>query len=266
MLPRSHGRKGKTSMKMWTDWLMNNAQAGPFMQTVRRLGLGLVLLLAPPALASPSHLDLEAGTDIPISMGMNLASEWDGGWRASTALGYLPQDYVALINTVVQSLPNTYNDATGDLIEQTLQNSLIWRTHVGWQTRFGLYFDAGYTLASLGGGTSTQALLGALINSPPPEQMSPSSNYDVSSSLHLVDVEIGWKKLIAERYTLRLALGFSATVAASASVDAETTPAGQARRRAVDEFERFSEDYLIDTYTSFVHAPSLTIAFGYRLF
>ena len=229
------------------------------------LVLGACLFLPSLASASDLHLDVEAGTELPIAVGVNVALELPHNLRVSTGLGYLPQSYVALINTVVEGFPNTYDAATGELIEETLQDSLIWRTHVGWRMPSGFYGDVGYGLATLGGGTSTEALLSALI----PDAQAPgitSASYAVGSTLHMLDAEVGWKRVFANNMTFRAAVGIAATVAASATVDSESEPDRPAARRLVDQFEAATETYLVETYTDYVITPVFTMAVGYRLF
>lgn len=228
--------------------------------------LAFALVTSAPAVASDLHLDVEVGTELPIAVGGTLALEWSSGLRASTGVGYLPGAYVALINEVVQSFPDAYDDATGDLIEQTLQNSLIWRTHVGWQLPHGMYIDGGYGLAALGGGTSTEALLSGLTGRDAPSPSASSRSYSVGSVLHMLDLEFGWKTVFRERLTFRTGLGVAATIAASATVEADDLPVQPSRQRLVREFEDFSERYLVDTYTTYVFSPVVTIALGYRLF
>lgn len=230
------------------------------------LAVFAVIPMSRPASASDVQVDLEIGTEVPIAVGGTLALEWSSGLRASTGLGYLPGSYVALINEVVQSFPDSYDAATGDLIEETLQNSLIWRTHVGWRLPHGMYVDGGYGLAALGGGTSTEALLSALTAREASSGGNSSRTYSVGSVLHMLDLEFGWKTVFQERFTFRTGIGVAATVAASASVKADELPTQPRRQNFVKEFEDFSEEYLVDTYTTYVFSPVLTIAFGYRLF
>ncbi len=215
--------------------------------------------------ASDLHLDFEFGTDMPISVGTTVSLELPYDLRFSSSLGYLPDGYVKLINSVVESFPDTYDEATGDLIEETLQDALIWRTHVGWYIASGWYIDAGYGLATLGGGTSTEALISALI-----PDASTSGNgttiFDVGSTLHMFDAELGWKHVFQKRFTFRAALGLAATVAASATVSAQSSPEGARRQRWLEQFESRTEQYLVDTYTNYVITPVFTLSVGYRLF
>lgn len=211
------------------------------------------------------HLDLEVGTELPLSLGASMVMTYPNGLRLSTGLGYLPNTYVEVINEVVQSFPYSYDDATGDLIEETLKDSLIWRLHAGWQSTSGVYVETGYRLTALGGGTSSEALLAGITDWEMTGEFNGSSGYNVSSTLHMVDIEIGWSTIIDDRWTFRTALGAAATVAASTAVSAQTTPTGRARQRFVREFESFSEHYLVDTYTEYVFTPVITVVFGYRL-
>ena len=233
--------------------------------SVLSLVVAICVLHASPVFAEDVRLDVEMGTDLPVSVGGKITARWSNGLRVSTGLGYLPRAYVALINEVVQQFPYSYDAATGDLIEETLQNSLIWHTHLGWQTELGLYIDTGYRLAALGGGTSTEALLVAITDWQGSSQTNASANYDVTSVLHMVDLEVGWTTDIDEKWSFRTALGVAATLAASATVESETTPRGPSRQRFVNEFEAFSERYLVDTYTEYVITPVITVGVGYRL-
>ena len=235
------------------------------------LGLSIFFILSvqwtvASAWAKPAHLDIEIGTELPISVGATASATWASGLRVSTGVGYLPRTYVEWINEVVQQFPYSYDAATGDLIEETLQDSLIWRTHIGWQWDFGLYVDGGYGLAALGGGTSTEALLAGLTGYEATNFTPNSGAYAVRSVLHMADLEVGWKTLIAHGWTFRTGLGVAATFAASSTVESESPSTARARQRLVSEFEAFSERYLVDTYTQYVITPVLTIALGYRLF
>ncbi len=233
---------------------------------VSQFAIFVSLLLAQPVAASDMHLDVEVGTELPIALGLSVGLEWPNGLRASSSAGYLPGRYVALINEVVQSVPNSYDSTTGDLIEETLQDSLIWRTHIGWQLPYGMYADAGYGLAALGGGTSTEALLAGLTGRAAPSTSGNARTYAVGSTLHMLDAEFGWKRVYRERFTVRAAIGVAATVAATATVEADSKPNQSARRRLIEEFESFSERYLVDTYTTYMFSPVITMSLGYRLF
>ena len=235
--------------------------------TARLLLFSLCVNVLPTtSLATPTHFDVEIGTELPVALGVTASTTWFDGLRVSTGLGYLPKTYVELINEVVQQFPDSYDAATGDLIEETLQSSLIWRTHLGWQWRCGLYVDGGYSLVTLGGGTSTESLIAGLTEYEADDFSASDNQYSVSSVLHMADLELGWKWLIGKQWTLRTALGVAVTFAASSTVDSNAEPNTRFRRQVVEGFESYSERYLVDTYEEYVITPVFTLALGYRIF
>lgn len=229
-------------------------------------GLLLAALLLPASATAQVHLDIEAGTEFPVAIGADLSLELPFGIRASTGLGFVPKAYVSVVNDVVTSLPNAYDESTATLIEETLQRSLSWRTHVGYSILLGLYVDVGYRFLGLGGGTGAAEILEAATGLTLPAGVGDRFTYSVNSSLHMIDAEIGWAAVFHDALTVRVSIGVAATVAASTTVQQDFEVQLAAAQKAVDEFERFSEEYLVDTYTSYVHAPVVTIALGYRIF
>ena len=223
-------------------------------------------VFATASIATPTHFEVEIGTELPVALGLTASATWSNGFRLSSGIGYLPKTYVELINEVVQQFPNSYDAATGDLIEETLQSSLIWRTHLGWQWRSGFYLDGGYGLVTLGGGTSTESLIAGLTEYEADGFSASDNQYSVRSVLHMANFELGWKSLIDDRWTLRTALGVAVTFAASSTVESKTEPNTRFRRQVVEGFESHSERYLVDTYEEYVITPVFTLALGYRIF
>ena len=214
---------------------------------------------------TPVHLGLELLTDVPVEVGMRVGVEVSEMFRASVTLGVLPGPYVDLINAVVVAFDG-YNDATADLIAQALDNSLILRLNTGlrpWQD-LGLYFDIGYTLVTLGGGVAGEDLFAAVTGVEAPENPTGEEHpYDVASTLHLIGLEVGWEWVFAQRWTVRTALGAVFTVASNTTVEADFESRFPG---LVGEFTAFSEAYLDDVYTSYVHTPVITVSVGYRFF
>ena len=77
-------------------------------------------------------ITVEANTDFPLSVGGRLGVESPWRLRLSTSLGYLPPAYVEVVNDTAVEL-RAYGRNEADLIENSLKNSLVWRTHVGWR-------------------------------------------------------------------------------------------------------------------------------------
>ena len=241
--------------------------AGPFAAPLVFTAVLFCCSLSAAALDSEHwHLSAEVTTDLPVQVGGRIQLETPHRIRLSTALGVMPGGYVQLINAVLVDA-GAYPDATADLIESTLKESLVWRTHVGWRpfSDHGFYFEVGYTLVTLGGAATGQELLAGIVGASAPAGAGESRDYDVASTLHLFDFELGWEWVLWDALTLRAAIGLIATVAASSTVEArfDVVPA---LRGAVDSFERFSESYLVDTYTSYVFSPVASVGLGYRFF
>lgn len=217
----------------------------------------------------PYHLDLRVQTDFPISVGARIAAELPYRLQLSTALGGLPGGYVDVINAVVVAA-NGYDDATAEVIRGALSSSLVWRTHFGWRPfkRRGFYFEAGYGLVTLGGGVTAEDVLVVVTGSEPPPRRPGSRqlDYDVRSTLHMLDAEIGWRWLVwHDRIVIAAALGFSGTVAAKTAIE----PRDASRLTESDPLQALADEgeaYLDGIYTKYVMTPVATVGVGYRFF
>lgn len=229
----------------------------------RYLLIVMMIMTSAPARAN-WDVELEALTDVPIQSGVHAIVETPGRFRLSTTLGWLPGAYVRLINAVVVAAGG-YDESTAELVEHSLQNSLVWRIHAGWRPfeSLGLYFEVGYGIAALGGGINSEDILTLATGiSPPSTEPTRTRTYDISSTLHMIDAEIGWGFSLWRGLTLRVALGFAGTMAASTSVE----PAFPVIiPQVVDGFTKPTEDYLNNIYTSYVFAPTLSVGLGWNL-
>ncbi len=212
------------------------------------------------------HLSVVALTDVPIHVGGQLTVEMPYRIRASTSLGVLPGPYVDLINAVVVAAGG-YDDATAEIIANALHRSLVWRLHVGWRPfrRHGLYFEVGYTLITLGGQMTSEDVLVLATGQPSPigGTAAGERGYDIGSTLHMIDVEVGWELLFWDHFVVRFALGFAGTVGAHT----ETEPNYDSLiPRVADEFGAAAGAYLDEVYRSYVFSPVLSVALGYRFF
>jgi len=195
-------------------------------------------------------------------VGGRLGIEFPGRVRLSSSVGYVPDAYLSTINAAAEEL-EVYDERVGDLIEETLEQGVVWRTHVGWRPfkHAGFYVDAGYGLLALTGNTSPEEVLVALTGIEPPEEEGAlDRRYDVRSTLHMVDVELGWRWLVGEHLTARVGLGMGVTFSASSTVEPEFEPT-QPTRTAV--FTGLAESYLDRTYEEYVHFPTLSLSLGY---
>ena len=120
-----------------------------------------------------------------------------------------------------------------------------------------------YSLVVLGGGVSGEALVAAATGMDRPGTTLESRGYQVSSTLHMIDVEVGWELVFWDHLQVRAALGFAGTLAASARVEPDFVPR---LLQPVDAFSRAAEDYLGDIYESYVFTPVFSVGVGYLLF
>lgn len=225
------------------------------------------LATAPDPSAPPSAGDarwrgaVEAGTDFPVSLGVKAHVEAPFRLRASTSLGFLPGAYVDAMNGVLTGV-GAYPDATAELIRSSIQNSLVWRTHVGGRPfpGLGLYGEVGYGLVALGGqATAADIVSGVTGRSLPEAERGTPKTFDASAMLHMADVEIGYAWTLGHLH-LRASLGGAFTFASSTTITPKFTPRAPNLMR---EFTSYGEAYLDDTFTSYVFTPVLGVGAGY---
>ena len=227
------------------------------------LGIFTLLSVVPVGRAEEWRFDAEGLTDVPVQVGGRFSVEGPLRLRLGTSLGVLPGPYVDLINEVVVAAGG-YDDSTAELIRQSLKQSLVWRLHMGWRPfeGYGFYFEVGYGLVTLGGGVEKEDLITVVTGSPPPrDDPTTDRTYDVTSTLHMLDVEIGWSWDLWEGLALRAAVGFAGTLGAQSEVSPAFRPIVQ---RAVQTFTDVAERYLNNVYTTYVFTPVMSLALGYR--
>lgn len=237
------------------------------MTLLRRCALTAALLAVAPgaARAADWHLGVEAGTDLPVMVGARVWAEAPYGLRLSTALGVFPGGYVDLVNAILVDA-GAYPQETGDVIRDAIADSLVWRTHLGWRhAGTGLYVEGGYALATLGGGVTSEQLLVAVTGADAPSSGGAASSWSAGAMIHMVDAEIGWTDRVWEGLTVRAALGFAGTVAASATVSPDRAP-GPLAAKASARLASAAETYLEDTFTSYVFTPVITVGLGWQFF
>lgn len=219
------------------------------------------------------HLDLQVQTEFPVAVGARLSAEFPYRIQLSAGVGTLPESYVDVINAVVVAAGG-YDEATADVIRSALASSLVLRTHVGWRplAKRGWYFEGGYGLVTLGGGITGREALVLLTGGEDPSNGGGGGggmtvlDYDVRSTLHMLDIETGWRWLFwRDRIVLRASLGFAGTVASKTEMkprEATRLTDSAALQTLADE----GEAYLDDIYTSYVFTPVVAVGVGYRFF
>lgn len=230
-----------------------------------RMSVLLAVLAAPSAATAEGwHLTAELLTDVPIQVGAKVVAEAPQRVRLSTSVGVMPSAYVDLINSTAESF-EWYGESTAKLIEIMLQNTVVWRTHVGWRPfpERGFYFEAGYGLGVATGSTVGQADLAEASGAESPMTRGGESlDFESGAVLHMADVEVGWQWNLWEDLWLRAALGGAFTLGSSVTIERTF----ESSAPAWDTFETASEDYLIETLDTYAHTVVGTLAVGYRFF
>lgn len=200
------------------------------------------------------------GTEFPMSVGVRGQIETPFRLRLSTTLGIMPGPYVDAINGFLVGI-SAYDRATADLVSQALSSSLMWRTHVGYRPfrAHGFTVEGGYGLVTLGGGASAATLITAVTGQPAPEQAD-SKTYSVASTLHMLDLEVGWEWVVMKHLFLRAAVGGAFTVGSSTTIAPDFQPRSA---RATEAFTKVGEAYLDDTYRTYVFTPVVSVWAGY---
>ena len=156
----------------------------------------------------------------------------------------------------------SHNDDPKD--SAALNNSLLWRTRVGWRpwAKRGFYVDGGYTLTTLGGGLSGADVLTSVLGDSYEFSAPNERAFDIGASVHFIDTEIGWEWAVRDKIWLRAALGGAFTVAASTDIQPSWTPAPIAQG-PIEVISVAGEEYLNDIFTQYVHTATLSLALGW---
>ena len=93
-----------------------------------------------------------------------------------------------------------------------------------------------------------------------------SRSYSVSTTVHMMDAEIGYEWLLWHDHVyLRAALGFAGTVGAQAKVRPKFTPR-PVTAAAYQEFESETESFLEYEFKHYVFTPVVSVGAGWRFF
>lgn len=227
---------------------------------MRVLAVVLAVTAAGAAHAEPWHAGAELHTDFPLDVGARLWTEARGRVQLSLDVGWLPGAYVDAIDSTVVAFGGM-SKAQADLVHVALRSSAVARAHVGWRplASHGLYVEGGYGMLALGGGATTSELLTAVTGTMPPAD-STDRSYRVYSTLHMLDAGVGWRWQLEGGVTLRAAVGFAGTFAASTSVRPDFTPKDPAQQQVYTSMASAKLDHL---YTSYVFTPVFTVASGW---
>lgn len=212
------------------------------------------------------HLDINAVTAFPLSIGGRIGVESPDRIRLSTMLGGIPDAYVAIPNAVLVEA-GAYEERVGELIVDVLGGSLVWHIQAGWRplARYGWYVDVGYGLATLGGSPTLEEVLG-LVTEIPDELKAESGvrSYEIESTLHWVIAETGYEFYILDALLIRASLCFAATVASR--TEGKLGFEGFAEQNAIIQaFVADAEEGIDALYTDYFFVPTFLLSAGYRI-
>lgn len=231
------------------------------------VGALLVPTPAVEAKGSPWHMQLALGTDFPLHMGGHLSVEMPAGLQVSTSIGHLLTSYVEVINAIARGF-DAYQQETADLVLASWRDALVWRMHLGWRPLddLGLYVEAGYgfvTLGSVVAGRDLVTVLDDEIRELIDEQVLEYARYGVTSSLHMLDLEVGWRWVLEDGWYFRVALGFAATLAGQTDIEPAGGGSASEQDRVIAEGV---STHLNGIYRAHVHTPVISAALGIRFF
>lgn len=229
------------------------------------LALGQTPPPAGPPREGPVSLALGVGTDFPLSVHATALLELPGRLQLSTSLGLLPRPYLRLLNDVLVEA-GEYSEDEAQLIEDSLSQAGVWRTHLGWRPfpRAGFYLSGGYTLITLGGGVTGSSALFRLAGVEVPEDLLAAVQLaEARSTLHQAAAELGWQWRLPARLRLRLGVGGFTTLGASTTF---TPRVPEPLASLAEPYLREAELRLDETYRERVHGAYVALALAYALF
>ncbi|MFP6686121.1 MAG: hypothetical protein VB934_15495 [Polyangiaceae bacterium] len=208
----------------------------------------------------PPHFDIEAATQAPLAIGGQVTLELPGRLLLHGGVGMMPSAYGSLVHSVIEGT-DADSDAT-TVAAMLLENALVLRMAAGWRPFSGSGFElyAGYTRLELDATAST-AQIRSLANGALPSQAETllgTTGVGLHSTLHNVQVALGWRWVALDHLVLRANLGYLKTLDASSEVTIEQQPelattATSAVAPVLDEL-----------YAKHVQLPVLSLSAGYR--
>ena len=225
----------------------------------------LVCWVAAPAYAEDSsfHLQAQAGTNFPLDVSAGLGLETPGRVLLSGEVGVLPGAYVDAANGALEA-GGLYDNNTGTLLRDALKNSTLWRIHLGWRPfpDHGFFFQGGYGLgvvnASLNAGQVSQVTGVSL-----PDAVPAQAAAVMHTKMQLVDVQVGWRWLVADRLVIVAALGGVHAISSSSTMAVQD--AGGVTEFAQPLANKSAKEIDQDVVT-YGNSIEVTLAFGLRAF
>ena len=231
------------------------------------LVVAVVLLVAPRLVrAEPAdgwNLVGAFGTDFPLEVGGGLRIEMPYHLEIQGTVGFLPEAYSDVANDVGQQFGD-YDDVTARLIDQTLQDALVFRGLVGWHPFGGGFFvQVGYSHIGVTGEVNLRDLANSFLPGSGLGELLPGSPIvNGDADIEQLQGLVGYEWELGSSFVVRGAVGFVYTFGASAHLDVARLDLPAAANGLVHQ----GEDYVSSIFTDYFHVPTATIEIGYRFF
>ncbi len=210
------------------------------------------------------HLDVGAGTDVPVFVGGYVGAELPGRLLLQVGVGVMPAAYSGAINTVLQST-GAYDATIGGLVQKALGNPLVFRASAGWRpfTNHGLEILGGYTLIQMNGSETEGDIINAVLMEAGASERVPAGSgvtIPLSATLHNIHATLGWRWLLADDHlVIRASLSYLQCLGANVGVSLPGV--GQAMEATVNQqLNAFVSPY----FTSYVKTPLVGLSAAYR--
>jgi hypothetical protein len=222
------------------------------------LVLVLSVVTAAPSAAGKWSANVGFGTTFPVSTGGRISAVSPFGIEVAGSMGVLPEAYVSAINDVVISLGG-YDEVTADVIEQSLDTSMVTTVSLGLPLAGGVKIRGGYGLVSLGGSSTLADAVAVASDAALPPELA-GVTVDASATLHLFIVELGGAVSLTRHLGMNLGIGGAFTLEAVSNIDAEVPGVPS---QTVSAFAAEGEAYLRDLFLSYGNTPILSMYFHY---
>lgn len=203
------------------------------------------------------------GTDFPLEVGGGLRVEMPYHLEVQGTVGFLPEGYSDVANDVGQQFGD-YDDTTARLIDQTLQDALVFRGLVGWHPFGGGFFvQVGYSHIGVTGDVDLRDLANSFLPGSGLGGLLPGNPIvNGDASIEQVQGLVGYEWELGSNLVVRGALGFVYTFGASAHLDVAQLDLPAPADRLIAQ----GEDYVASIFTDYFHVPTATLEIGYRFF
>jgi len=179
--------------------------------------------------------------------------------RLSLGGGLLPDAYLASIQRVATGA-GWYSKELATVIDTALSRAFVIQPKLGWRPweDRGYFFGVGYQRVIAVGGEAGAAEVAAGVDG-----VGGGTDYFLKSQLRMATIEAGHEWPVKDRLVVRASLGGAVTL--GASTVAEEVADEEARLDRLRAAGRdVLEAYLNDTYTRYVHTPTVGIEVGWR--